>query len=86
MPTNHVITFTHLDEVQHVRAANAIGRGADSRPDPRTSVWTFGDDEMAAQQAEARLRGDLPEITCEKRAVEVSSGALPTGTTLNPHG
>lgn len=87
MTHTYITTFTHKDEEQHIRAANAVGREADSRVDDR-SVWDYGDDEMAAQQAEARLRADLPEITREKRVNEVSSGALPEGTVqgtpLNP--
>lgn len=81
----HITTFTHTDQTQHIRAANVVGREPDSRPDTTKSVWSF-DDALAAMQAEARLRGDLPEITCEERATEVSSGALPAGggTALNP--
>jgi hypothetical protein len=85
--SQYVTTFTHPDQEMHIRAANKIGREADSRPDPSTSVWDFKEEELAAEQATARLRGDLPEITCEKRETEVSSGALPDGggTSLNPN-
>jgi len=85
MKHRFVTTFTHPDQEQHIRAATKVGREPNSRPDPSTSVWDFEEDELASEQATARLRGDLPEITCEKREAEVSSGALPEGgTALNP--
>lgn len=79
-----VVTYTHPDQDMHIRAANKIGREPDSRPDPDTSVWDFGEDELPATQAEARLRGDQAEITCQKREAEVSSGGLPEGGVAGP--
>ena len=77
--SNYVVTFTHPDQEMHIRAANKVERQPDSRPDPNTSVWDFGEDELPAQQAEARLRGDVPGICFEQHATEVSSGAAPVG-------
>ena len=87
----HVVTFTHKDVVRHIRAANVVGRQCDSMT-TETSYWRYAGDEagtLASQQAEARLRGDDPTITRERRARQVSSGALPEGgnagsTSLNP--
>jgi len=83
----YITTFIHKDEDLHIRAAEVVGREADSCVDDR-AVWDFGDDELAAQQAAARLRGDLPKISYEKRDPDVSSGGLPEcngPTVLNPH-
>jgi hypothetical protein len=87
MKHDNIVTFTHKDEDRHIQAANMVGREPDSRV-PETSTWRYDGDEagdLDAQQAEARLRGDNPEITRERRATEVSSGTVPTGTSLNPN-
>jgi len=86
MSSKYSITYTHADQDQHIRAAAKVGREPNSRPDPNTSIWDFGlgdAGQLRAQQVEARLRGDLPEITYGKHAAEVSSGGLPKGGTAS---